>query len=163
MANPLSKLLAVKSTLIVGAVAFAIGSAMGGWMIYKYYSLGEVKRLKDHIEHQEAAHARNFANLKSHYTQKIQVAVDATKIEKVIEYVKDDRACDINADTEQLLDVSRTGVSIATAGVDATVPRPAAVTARQQIATCARDGIQYRELKLTYDGLRQFINDNWIK
>lgn len=159
----IARLLTGKGALIAIVATFAIGVGVGGWSVYKLYAAAEIGRLKDFAQEQEAAHQKTIENLSALHKRQVQIAADNVKIEKVVEYVKDNRACDINIDTERLLDVSRTGLSTTATGIDEGLSRPAAITQRQQIGTCARDGIQYRQLKATYDGLRQFILDNWEK
>lgn len=156
----IARLLTGKATLIAITATFAIGVGVGGWSVYKLYSVAEIGRLKDYAQAQEEAHRKTVENLSALHKSQIKIAADSVKIEKVIEYVTDNRACDINADTEQLLDVSRTGLSTAASGVDEGLPRPTAVTQRQSVATCAKDGIQYRQLKASYDALKRWIKEN---
>ena len=141
-------------------ITFIIGMATGAWSLNKFYAIGEVNRLESYIKDQKLANAKTIANVTALHKKQIKIAADNVKIEKVIEYVPDIRECDINADTEQLLDVSRTGMSEAATGTTATIPRPPAITQRQQIESCARDGVQFRELQSLYDALRQWHSDN---
>lgn len=151
------RLLTGKGALIAIAATFVIGMGVGGWSVYKLYAAAEIGRLKDFAREQEAAHQRTIENLSALHKKQVQIAADNVKIEKVVEYVKDNRACDINTDAERLLDVSRTGLPPTPTGTDAGLPRPAAVTQRQAVATCAKDGIQYRQLKASYDALKLWI------
>ena len=153
----------VKTTLIASAVALTIGVGVGVWMTNKFYAFGKINMLESYIDRQAASHKLTIENLSVVHQKKLKIAEDSIKIKMVNVYVKDNRACDLTADAVRLLDNSRTGMPTAAAGTDKRVPEPPAITQRQQIASCARDGIQYRELKTTYDGLKQFLVDNWQK
>jgi len=117
--------------------------------------------LENYIDKQKESHNKTVRNIESVHKIKLKIAEDNVRIEKVIEYVEDNRKCDLTAGAVRLLDNSRTGLPDTAAIVNEELQQPAAITQRQQIESCARDGIQYRELKADYDGLRQWYRDNW--
>jgi hypothetical protein len=152
----------IKGKLIAIFVIFLIGMAVGGWLYNKVYSYGKIAMLERYAERLKESHKLNLENVLSMHKKELKIAKDEVRIERVTEYVKDNRECDINADTEQLLDASRTGMSFATPRANGTAIGFTPITQRQQIESCARDGIQYRRLKVQMIGLQQFILDNWF-
>ena len=156
----INKLLSLRVVIIVSLITFIIGMATGAWSLNKFYAIGEVNRLESYIKDQKLANSKTIANITALHKKQIKIAADNVKIEKVIEYVPDIRECDINADTERLLDVSRTGMSLSPGRTNDTTIGFTPITQRQQIESCARDGIGYQLLKAQMIGLQQFIRDN---
>jgi len=150
-----------KTKIIIASVIFIIGVATGAWLYNKIYAYGKIKMLEDYAERLIESNKKTIDNLTEVHKKQIEIAKDEVKIERIKEYVKDNRECDINSDTEQLLNASRTGLSIASPGADGTAIGFTPITQRQQIESCAKDGIQYRKLKVRMIGLQQFLLDNW--
>jgi len=148
-----------RTTIVVATLVFGIGTGFGIWLTNKVYTAGKIGQLENYIDKQAEVNRRTTQNLSALYEGRLKNAKARVEIKKVIEYVKDNRECDISADTEQLLDLSRTGMSYATGRADEGLPGLAPITQRQQIESCARDGNQYKELKLNYDALKQFVLD----
>ena len=117
--------------------------------------------LENYIDKQKVSHSKTIKNLSVIHNKKLKIAEDNVRIEKVTEYVKDNRKCDLTVGAAWMLDNSRIGLPDTTSITDEGSQRPSAITQRQQIESCARDGIQYRNLKTDYDGLRQWYRDNW--
>ena len=153
-------LISAKKTLLVGSLVFTVGIGVGVYLTNKLYTVIKVTALENELKRQDILNKKTIVNLKKFYIGKVNTAKSRVVIKKVKDYVKDNRDCDINDDTEQLLDISRTGMSDATRRSDERISRLASITQRQQIESCARDGVQYQELKLHYDALKQFIIDS---
>lgn len=159
----LSFLASIKKTLIISAVVFAVGVGAGIWITNKFYAAGKINMLNNYIDRQAENHKATLVNLQKVHQVKLKIAQDSVRIEKVAEYVKDNRECDLSSDAVGLLDNSRTGMPYATTRTDEGSPGPATITQRQQIKSCAFDGIQYRNLNADHRALIQWYNDNWKK
>ena len=154
-----SAIVAAKTQIIIFSLVFVIGTGFGIWIMNEVYAAAKINQLEDYIDLQAEQGRRTASNLETLYKGKLANAEARVEIRKVVKYVKDNRECDINSDTERLLDLARTGMPDAPRRDDEGVARPAAITQRQQIESCARDGDQYKELNLHYRALKQFIHD----
>lgn len=150
-----------KTKIIIAAVIFVLGVATGAWLYNKVYAYGKIAMLERYADRLVESNKNNLENMAIVHKKELKIAKDEIRIERVVEYVKDNRECDINRSTEQLLNQSRTGMSVAPTRIDGAGIGFTALTQRQQIESCARDGIQYRKLKTKFTGLRHFILDNW--
>jgi len=161
MINIFKFIAGAKVKIIIASVIFTLGMAVGAWLYNKVYSYSKIAMLEKYADRLVESNLKNLENMSIVHKEELQIAKDEVRIEKVTEYVKDNRECDINSDTEQLLNASRTGVSIAPTRIDGAGIGFTAITQRQQIESCARDGIQYRQLKAKFTGLQHFVLDNW--
>jgi len=156
-----SGIASIKKTLIIYSVVFTVGIGTGIWITNKFYAIGKINMLENYIDKQNASHINTVKNLKEVHDEELKIANDNVRIERVTEYVKDNIECNLTVGAVWLLDNSRTGLPNATTRTDEGLSEPSTITQRQQVESCARDGIQYRQLKNTYDGLRRFVGENW--
>lgn len=156
----ISKVFGFKGLVLAASIGLLSGAALGAWTFYKLYTVGKVNMLERYIDRQTAAHESSLAIVREKHEAEREIASNLISELEVEINVKDNKQCNINARTEQLLDYARTGVSDAprrTAGAGA---RPAEITQRQQILSCIRDGEDYRRLKVRYETLVKWIKLN---
>lgn len=154
-------ILKFKKTIYLCLIVFVVGIASGVYITKKFYAIGKINMLESYIDKQAKSHNKTIINLESVHKANLKIAEDNIKIKEVTKYVKDNRKCDLTINAVKLLDNSRTGLPDTSTITDEALRQPAVITQRQQIESCARDGIQYRNLKASHDGLRQWYMDNW--
>lgn len=109
-------LLKVKTVLVIAAVAFALGGAAGGGIIYKWAESQESARLKVAMELKEKEHAAAILSLQDYYTNLPPVEVIHTQIEEVIKYVPSDPVCNVSVAEHSMLNYARTGLQLTSPG-----------------------------------------------
>ena len=153
----------IKSTLIIIIVVYFAGVGSGIYGTNKFYTIGKINQLERYIDSKNKSHKDTLKNLQQTHLKQIEIAKDESKISEIKNHVKDNRSCDLSDKAVRMLDNSRTGLSVAAGRTDDRLPKSSVITQRQQIESCAKDGIQYRKLKTSYDGLKKFYIDNWKK